>query len=208
MGADAIRRYGDLIVARSEIAAGFIVPEPQPLVVVRLIDVHGNHLLEVEMRKIGLFDAYSSEANAHLKFGGVYRFVSEARVNRRLVSFLLGSAGVAAFLAILELLPDVGVVDPQYLPPTSAIFNALLSLVCTQVFWLALGNTLLTWSIGLAVVTIAGGLLGTLVGSVPLLRNVTNSTVEFLRPIPSVALVPVVILLLGTGRAATLILVV
>ncbi|REF86283.1 ABC-type nitrate/sulfonate/bicarbonate transport system permease component [Methylovirgula ligni] len=134
--------------------------------------------------------------------------MSRVSVNRSWRSFVLGSAGVATFLALLEFIPDRHVIDPEYLPPTSVIFSSLWSLVHGEVFWSALGNTLLTWGAGLAIVTVSGGVLGTLVGSVPLLRNVTNSTVEFLRPIPSVALVPVVILLLGTGRAATLLLVV
>ncbi len=51
-------------------------------------------------------------------------------------------------------------------------------------------------------------MLGVVIGSVPLLRAVTASTIEFLRPIPSVALIPVAVLLYGTGMASTLLLVV
>ncbi len=162
----------------------------------------------VTRQKTGLFDASPPRVGARRGSRGVGRYVNKVFIGRPWGSFLLGSLGVAVFLALLEVIPDTGVIDPQYLPPTSVIFSALWALVCTEAFWSALGNTLLTWGIGLAVVTIAGGILGTLVGSVPPLRNVTNSTVEFLRPIPSVALVPVVILLLGTGRPATLLLVV
>jgi ABC-type nitrate/sulfonate/bicarbonate transport system permease component len=50
--------------------------------------------------------------------------------------------------------------------------------------------------------------IGVVVGSVPLLRAATASTVEFLRPIPSVALIPLAVLLYGTGRTSTLLLVV
>ena len=47
-----------------------------------------------------------------------------------------------------------------------------------------------------------------MIGAVPVLRAATASTIEFLRPIPSVALIPLVVVLLGTGMASTLVLVV
>ena len=40
-------------------------------------------------------------------------------------------------------------------------------------------------------------MLGTVIGLVPFLRRATHSTVEFLRPIPSVALIPLAVLLFG-----------
>jgi ABC-type nitrate/sulfonate/bicarbonate transport system permease component len=46
------------------------------------------------------------------------------------------------------------------------------------------------------------------IGSVPLLRPLTASTIEFLRPIPSVAWIPVAIVLYGPVRAGTLLIVV
>ena len=42
----------------------------------------------------------------------------------------------------------------------------------------------------------------------PLLRAATASTIEFLRPIPSVALIPLAVVLYGTGMRSTLLLVV
>jgi ABC-type nitrate/sulfonate/bicarbonate transport system permease component len=50
--------------------------------------------------------------------------------------------------------------------------------------------------------------LGVVIGSIPMLRAATNSTIEFLRPIPSVALIPLAVLLYGTDMRATLLLVV
>jgi ABC-type nitrate/sulfonate/bicarbonate transport system permease component len=55
---------------------------------------------------------------------------------------------------------------------------------------------------------VAGIVVGIVVGSVPFLREATASTIEFLRPIPSVALIPLAVLLYGTGMQATLLLVV
>jgi ABC-type nitrate/sulfonate/bicarbonate transport system permease component len=54
----------------------------------------------------------------------------------------------------------------------------------------------------------AGVGLGLLIGSVPALRAATASTIEFLRPIPSVALIPLAVLLFGTDLRSKLLLVV
>jgi ABC-type nitrate/sulfonate/bicarbonate transport system permease component len=65
-----------------------------------------------------------------------------------------------------------------------------------------------TWLTGLAVAVVAGVALGVVIGGVPILRAATASTIEFLRPIPSVALIPLAVLLYGTRMQGTLLLVV
>lgn len=130
------------------------------------------------------------------------------RRRRRLPAPVLGSAGLLGLMAVIELAPRVGLVDPRFLPPFSEMVSALLEQVSTATFWTALGNTVLGWAIGLAIAMVAGVALGIVIGSVPLLRAATSSTIEFLRPIPSVGLIPLVVLLYGTDMKATLILVV
>ncbi|GAA3057705.1 MULTISPECIES: ABC transporter permease [Actinomycetes] len=66
----------------------------------------------------------------------------------------------------------------------------------------------MTWAIGFSIALVAGIVLGMVIGSVGILRDATASTIEFLRPIPSVALIPLAVLMLGTGRPGTLLLVV
>jgi ABC-type nitrate/sulfonate/bicarbonate transport system permease component len=72
----------------------------------------------------------------------------------------------------------------------------------------ALGQTLRGWALGLAIAMVAGVVLGVLIGGVPLLRALTASTIEFLRPIPSVALIPLVVLIYGSQLESALVLVV
>lgn len=121
---------------------------------------------------------------------------------------LWGGAGVLSFLVLLELLPRSGAVDARFLPPFSEIAAALADRVQSGEFWVALGDTLVTWSIGFSIALVAGIALGMLIGSVGILRDATASTIEFLRPIPSVALIPLAVLMLGTGRPGTLLLVI
>ena len=121
---------------------------------------------------------------------------------------LLGLGGLACLLLLVEALPRLGLVDEQYLPPTSRIAAALADELAGAEFWRAVGDTLTGWAIGLAIAVLAGVTAGILIGSVPVLRAATASTVEFLRPIPSVALIPLAVLLYGTELGSTLLLVV
>ncbi|HEX2156161.1 MAG TPA: ABC transporter permease [Actinomycetes bacterium] len=120
----------------------------------------------------------------------------------------LGAGGLLGFLVLLELVPRAGLVPDRYLPPTSRIAGALAAELGQAAFWAALGDTLQGWAIGLAVAVGAGVALGLLLGSVPALRAATSSTIEFLRPIPSVALIPLAVLLFGTDLRSKLLLVV
>lgn len=127
---------------------------------------------------------------------------------RRAGPVVLGFAGLAGLLLVIELLPRLGLVSGDYLPPTSRIAVALAGELGTAAFWQALGDTLTAWALGLTIATVAGVLVGVAIGAVPVLRAATASTVEFLRPIPSVALIPVAVLLYGTSLSSSLLLIV
>jgi ABC-type nitrate/sulfonate/bicarbonate transport system permease component len=113
-----------------------------------------------------------------------------------------------AFALLLEIIPRIGIVSPLYFPPFSEIVAALVRETGTERFWLALGATLRAWAIGLAISLVAGTVIGIVIGSSQLLRTFTRSTIEFLRPIPSVALIPLAVLLFGTRLPSTLTLVI
>lgn len=121
---------------------------------------------------------------------------------------VLGVAGVLTSLAVWELLPRLGVVNPEYFPPFSVVVATLAERAAGESLWVALGQTLATWLTGLAIATAAGLGIGLLIGSSPAARRFTSSTIEFLRPIPSVALIPLAVLIFGTRMGSTLLLVV
>ncbi|WP_338895291.1 ABC transporter permease subunit [Streptomyces sp. TG1A-60] len=122
--------------------------------------------------------------------------------------WLRGLAGLAGLLVLLEVLPRTPVVSAEYLPPASEIGRTLFHLLAEASFWSAFGDTLTGWGVGLAIAVAAGVVAGMVIGSMPVLRAVTASTIEFLRPIPSVALIPVAVLLYGTDLRSKLLLVV
>jgi ABC-type nitrate/sulfonate/bicarbonate transport system permease component len=130
------------------------------------------------------------------------------RRSRRLPMWLLGLIGLFALGALLEVLPRIGVLPEAYFPPMSEIVSALFELASGPELWTAIGQTMTAWAIGLAIASVAGVVLGIVIGSSAFLREFTNSTIEFLRPIPSVALIPVAALLYGTQIQSELMLVI
>jgi ABC-type nitrate/sulfonate/bicarbonate transport system permease component len=121
---------------------------------------------------------------------------------------LPGVLGLVLFGLLLEVLPRIGVLPAEYFPPTSRVARALADELDRGSFWQAVLGTVTTWLIGLAVAVVAGILFGLVIGSIPVLRAITSSTIEFLRPIPSVALLPLAIVLFSAPIRSILLLVV
>lgn len=121
---------------------------------------------------------------------------------------LLGLAGILGFLLTWELIPRLGLVNPQYLPPASEVIAALVVDFGLTAFWVAVYETMKAWFLGLLMAVAAAVVLGFIIGSSTFLRKATNSTIEFLRPIPSVALIPLAVLLFGVKIESSLLLIV
>jgi ABC-type nitrate/sulfonate/bicarbonate transport system permease component len=121
---------------------------------------------------------------------------------------LLGALGLLGFAVVWQLIPALGLVDPQYLPYPTDVFAWLLQECRDLAFWRRLRLTMTSWAVGLAVATLAAVVLGTAVGMVPFLRRATHTMVEFLRPVPSVALIPLAVLMFGLQMRAALVIIV
>ena len=133
------------------------------------------------------------------------------RARRRMPSprpVILGITGILGFLLVWQLLPTIGVVNPAYFPTATATLGELGELVRDVEFWRNVGRTLTAWGIGLLIATVLACVLGAVVGLVPFLRRATHTTVEFLRPIPSVALIPLAVLMFGYQLQAALLIIV
>lgn len=101
----------------------------------------------------------------------------------------------------------VGILPSEYFPSVVKIGSTLVGLLATSVFWSALADTLISAGIGLVLALVLATIVGVLAGMYELVYRSIRVVVEFLRPIPSVALVPLVVLAYGTGRASALFLV-
>jgi ABC-type nitrate/sulfonate/bicarbonate transport system permease component len=117
----------------------------------------------------------------------------------RVAELLLPAASVAAALGLWEVISRTGVIDQRDLPAMSTSFRALWSLAETGAFWHQFLDTVRGWAIGLG---IASGLaipIGIALGSSEFARSAFRVPIEFLRPIPSAALIPLLFLTLGTN---------
>ena len=137
--------------------------------------------------------------------GGRFR---RARARRTMRKVLLGAAGVLGFLVTWQLIPTLGILDPRFFPTATETLTRLAEDMRDLEFWRNVGRTMTTWAIGLVIATVLATVLGTVIGLVPFLRRASHTTVEFLRPIPSVALIPLAILMFGIQPQAALLIIV
>jgi NitT/TauT family transport system permease protein len=112
---------------------------------------------------------------------------------------LRGLAGLLGFLVVWEVVSRAGLVPQQYLPPPSVVFGRLGRLTGDPDFVADVLATVLAALIALGIATLIAVPLGLLLGTVPAVRRATAAIVEFLRPIPSVALIPLALVILGSG---------
>ncbi len=110
-----------------------------------------------------------------------------------------GAVGAAILLIGLELLTRAELVTPQYLPRASSILRQTFDLLTTSAFLGDLWFTLQACLIGLAIATVVAVPLGLVLGLTQTAYKATIVVIEFLRPIPSVALIPLAILIYGRG---------
>jgi ABC-type nitrate/sulfonate/bicarbonate transport system permease component len=105
---------------------------------------------------------------------------------------------IATSLAAWELVSRTGLISEADLPSMSASFGELWSLAQTSDFWVAFVQTVRGWALGLAVAAALAVPIGILLGSSDFAATAFRVPIEFLRPIPSAALLPVLFLTLGT----------
>lgn len=137
--------------------------------------------------------------------------VAQRRSRRRRARprrLLLGLAGIATFLVLWELVSRAELLNPQYFPPASSVLTTLVQNATLTGFWAAVGVTIATWALGMLIAFCLAAPLGIVIGLSPFLTKLTRSSVEFLRPIPSVALIPVAVLALAVPMQQSLLIVV
>jgi ABC-type nitrate/sulfonate/bicarbonate transport system permease component len=106
---------------------------------------------------------------------------------------------VLVLLALWELVVRVGLIPETSIPPASAAIPELFSQLGEASLWKAVGSTLQGWALGLGIAIAAGVPSGLLIGSSRWAYRAFRVPIEFLRPIPSVALIPLAVLIYGTG---------
>ncbi|MER6942576.1 ABC transporter permease subunit [Nonomuraea sp. NPDC000554] len=106
----------------------------------------------------------------------------------RLAKLARHAIGVAAFLLVWEVVGRTGLV--KWLPTASDSLARAIGLAFEPEFLGDLVSTLTAAAIGLPLAVVVAVPVGLLLGTVPVVEEMTRAIVEFLRPIPSIALIP------------------
>jgi ABC-type nitrate/sulfonate/bicarbonate transport system permease component len=122
----------------------------------------------------------------------------ERQALARLGAVAIPVLSVLAALGLWELISRTEVISQRDLPAMSTTVQALWSMVQTSVFWIAFGQTVRGWAIGLGLAAVLAIPIGISLGSSEFAASAFRVPIEFLRPIPSAALIPLLFLTLGT----------
>lgn len=126
---------------------------------------------------------------------------------RRLWPWLLPIIGTATAAGVWEVAARSGAL-PRELPAFSVVIGWLATSVADPALWAAFVQTIIHWGVGLLIGTAAGVVVGVIIGSIPLVSRLLQVPLEFLRPIPPIIYLPLLLLLAGavsgvaTGLAA------
>lgn len=118
-----------------------------------------------------------------------------------------GLAGVVVLFALIEGFTRLELVSPQYLPYATTVLERMGNQLGDGAFLSDVLSTLVTTVLGLALAIAIAVPLGIALGSSERAYRMSSGVIEFLRPVPAVAFIPLAILVWGQGLEMKLILV-
>lgn len=110
---------------------------------------------------------------------------------------LQACVGLGVLVLLFELLRAADVLSPGAVPSVFTIFGALGASIADGTMPSALGSTAVAWLLGVLSATAIGVPLGMAAGLFRAVDATLERAIEFLRPIPVVALVPMAVVLFG-----------
>lgn len=130
------------------------------------------------------------------------------RLEGRGVRAALGGVGILCFLTLWEVLSRTETLPSQSFPPATDIVQSLANGLATSEVWDAIKETLTGWALGLLIAVPAAVVVGLVIGTSEVLYGMFRAIIEFLRPVPSVALIPLGVLVFGVEMEVKLFLIV
>ncbi|UOQ61246.1 ABC transporter permease subunit [Leucobacter rhizosphaerae] len=109
----------------------------------------------------------------------------------------IGALGVVAALGLWQFAATTGPLADSPLPTAGEALTAVFQLAATPEMWRATGDTLTMALVGLVLAAVIGVLIGVGIGVSPLAMHATRVPLEFLKPIPPIVVLPIVVLVLG-----------
>lgn len=141
-----------------------------------------------------------------MTFGPAVRSAVERSRSIRRNALAMGVVGTFLVLIASQLL--LSVAFPTQVPAPFTVIVQAGQLLATSELWTAVGQTMLSWTLGMALTCAIAIPAGVLIGLSPFVSAITRLPIEFIRPIPPIALLPVAVLVLGTTQEMKLLLIV
>jgi ABC-type nitrate/sulfonate/bicarbonate transport system permease component len=117
---------------------------------------------------------------------------------------LLPLLSIAVSLLVWEAVSRAELISQDDLPSMTSSFGELWTLMQTREFWANLGYTARGWGLGLLIATALAVPVGVLLGSSEFAARAFRVPIEFMRPVPSAVLIPLLFLTLGTNLKSEL----
>jgi len=109
---------------------------------------------------------------------------------------------VALALVLWEVVARAGIVDPVLFPPPSRVLAALVAMTANGELWRDIQASYLRVFVGLFSGAIFGVAVGLITGRVRAISDALTPLIQIFRPLPPVAIIPLIIVWLGIGEVA------
>ncbi|HEX3959327.1 MAG TPA: ABC transporter permease subunit [Trebonia sp.] len=116
--------------------------------------------------------------------------------------------GLLPLVVVLVIWQLAGDRNSPFFPPPSTWLDALRTLSDGGQLWPAVGASAELFGLSILIATVIGAVLGIVMGSTRPADRALGPTTEFLRALPAAALVPILVLVLGSSATTELVIVV
>lgn len=109
-----------------------------------------------------------------------------------------------SLILVWQLLAELKFISPIFFPSPSRALSVLAGRILDGSIWMSFVATGLRMLFGWALASLAGIAIGAVIGSSRLARDLLEPTLDFIRPLPASAMIPIAVLFLGLSNAMSL----
>jgi NitT/TauT family transport system permease protein len=120
----------------------------------------------------------------------------------------LGAVGILLVFGTAQLAMWAGGVNQEVFPLPSTVLRSAADMLGDGSAWTATAQTLTAWAEALGIAVGLGVPIGLVLGTLPWAEQAVGPLVEFLRPLPSVTLLPLVLLIVADSAGTEVVLIV
>ncbi|MGF7160839.1 taurine transport system permease protein [Rhodoligotrophos appendicifer] len=122
------------------------------------------------------------------------------RLPDRLGYLAISAVSALVFIALWEGLAATGIIDPEFFPPPTHVWTELKTLISDGTLLTDILASAIRVVVGFALSAVVGIALGILLGTVEVVRWIVQPIISIIRPLPSLAWIPLSLLWLGIGE--------